>query len=910
MLSLRRQFFDVRPGEHLRTWSMFAYLLCVLFAYYILKPVSRAMFLNQFDIDKLPSLYILIAVFGGTLAYLYSRVAVRSSLRTAVFWAMTLAVGCLVVMWWLIRMGLPWMIYVLNVWVSLFSIVLVSQGWLVASNLFNSREAKRLYALLGLGMVLGAASGGEFTRRTAVVVGTENLLLASAVMVVLAYVAFRVAASQGGTAFQEARAADQAETDFRFRDVVRDISRTRHLQVIIGMMVLTYMVDVLVEYQFQAMAKAAYQDDQLTAFFGMFYGLYLNLTEFVFQLFLTGAIVKWFGVGGTLQIMPATILVSSTGTVVSPGVTSTAVVRLTEASTRYTFNRTGMELLYLPLPVELRNRIKAFIDIFVDRMSRGLGGVLLIVLTATWLNLTVPQIALVVMGLTIPWILLSLRARHEYVATVRRRLESRRLDLATARITVRDPETIRLLEGAASGANPRQASYALSLLSEAPNYDLAPLLRRLVESPAPEIRAKVYELAQRTAVRGLLEQAQKDVGTGVVSHAAVEYILAVAPERRRLAAELLNHTNTLVAEGAVRALESDRELAEDLITRQWLDRLASDDDALRRALAATAVGARGDHGTEVVHRLLADPDPLVARAACRAAGRLRNRAYAYALIEHLATARVRGDAIDALAQFGSTICGTLGDVLIDETSDIRIRRQIPRVLKHIPDQRSVDVLLSTIGHQDLSLRAAALKALNRLREVAPQLNFENTFVTQRIAAEARYYFELSAALEPFRERKNNERSAAALLARTIDERLNQTLERLFRLLGLRYPPKEIHSAYLAVSRRHREEYAAALEFLDNVLERDLKRILLPLLDAPEHVLERGRELFGIERRSAEDAIRELIRSRDPWLVACAMAAAAELKLRSLAPEISQAATEAQDDVSQVARSASAVLAPA
>ncbi len=41
-------------GEHLRLWSMFLYLLFVLFAYYIVKPVSRAMFLTKFDIDKLP----------------------------------------------------------------------------------------------------------------------------------------------------------------------------------------------------------------------------------------------------------------------------------------------------------------------------------------------------------------------------------------------------------------------------------------------------------------------------------------------------------------------------------------------------------------------------------------------------------------------------------------------------------------------------------------------------------------------------------------------------------------------------------------------------------------------------------------------------------------------------------------
>src|SRR5246127_1572847 len=185
--------FDIRHGEHVRPWGMFCYFFAVLMAYYIVKPVSRAMFLTKFDVDKLPSLYIVIAVAGGIFAYLYSKIAAKTSLKTAVFWTILLSVISLVLMWEFIHF--PWMIYVLNIWVSLFSIILVSQGWLVAGNIFNAREAKRLYPLLGMSMVLGAASGGEFTNRVVRLVGTRNLLLACAAIVVAAYGAFRVAVS-------------------------------------------------------------------------------------------------------------------------------------------------------------------------------------------------------------------------------------------------------------------------------------------------------------------------------------------------------------------------------------------------------------------------------------------------------------------------------------------------------------------------------------------------------------------------------------------------------------------------------------------------------------------------------------------------------------------------------------------
>jgi hypothetical protein len=63
-----------------------------------------------------------------------------------------------------------------------------------------------------------------------------------------------------------------------------------------------------------------------------------------------------------------------------------------------------------------------------------------------------------------------------------------------------------------------------------------------------------------------------------------------------------------------------------------------------------------------------------------------------------------------------------------------------------------DVLLSALRQQNLAIRAAVLKALNRLRESNPWLNYSDSFVTEQIHQEARYYFELNAALSAFRQR--------------------------------------------------------------------------------------------------------------------------------------------------------------
>ena len=174
-------------------------------------------------------------------------------------------------------------------------------------------------------------------------------------------------------------------------------------------------------------------------------------------------------------------------------------------------------------------------------------------------------------------------------------------------------------------------------------------------------------------------------------------------------------------------------------------------------------------------------------AAVRSAGELKNREYLNALIRALGNSRLRGDAITRWPASARRFAAARRRAA-RRGLPVRMRRQIPRVLKQIRDQRAVDVLVAAVGHRDLTIRAAVLKALNRLRETAPELNFDNHFVSEQFWQEARYYYELSAALSRSASRTGGR--PRHLLARTIEERLKGTLERLFRLLGLRYPPRK------------------------------------------------------------------------------------------------------------------------
>ena len=98
--------------------------------------------------------------------------------------------------------------------------------------------------------------------------------------------------------------------------------------------------------------------------------------------------------------------------------------------------------------------------------------------------------------------------------------------------------------------------------------------------------------------------------------------------------------------------------------------------------------------------------------------------------------------------------------------------------------------------------------------------------------------------------------------------------------------------------------------MDNLLDHDLKSVLLPVIDGSPHLLDIGREVFGIEMPTVDTVLRRQISSQDFWLAACAMATAAELRTVSLRDEISRAAASGPLEVERVARDAVDVLASA
>jgi len=73
METLFRKLFDIREGEATVATLMFFYGFLIIASLSVLKPVRNSLFLVRFGNEKLPFVFVLVALFSALVAVVYSK---------------------------------------------------------------------------------------------------------------------------------------------------------------------------------------------------------------------------------------------------------------------------------------------------------------------------------------------------------------------------------------------------------------------------------------------------------------------------------------------------------------------------------------------------------------------------------------------------------------------------------------------------------------------------------------------------------------------------------------------------------------------------------------------------------------------------------------------------------------------
>ena len=108
--------------------------------------------------------------------------------------------------------------------------------------------------------------------------------------------------------------------------------------------------------------------------------VYLSLAGFVVGVALTSRIHRSFGIAAALLLLPIGLGASATLILLTGALWAVAGARVMDTTLRYSVDKTTREVLFLPLPADLRFRAKPFIDVTMDRFAKAVAAVLILVL--------------------------------------------------------------------------------------------------------------------------------------------------------------------------------------------------------------------------------------------------------------------------------------------------------------------------------------------------------------------------------------------------------------------------------------------------------------------------------------------------------------------------------------------------
>jgi AAA family ATP:ADP antiporter len=887
------RWLDLRQGEEAPLAFSFVYVALVVAAFLLAKPIRNGLFLHHYGPYALVYVYAAVPLALTVLVPVMTRLAARVGQRALIVASLWFFCANVVLFWLLFRIAEIWLLpAVLYVWVNCFGVIAPVQAWSYVSTLFDTRQAKRLFGLIGAGASFGGITGGLLGRvLVRPVGGTVNLLLVLAAVIAIAAVAVTVFVGRapgpvrGRAGFDLPQPSRARES---FGEAVRAIVRSQYLRLIAALVFLVAIATQWIGFQLSLVADARFAGnaDRLTAFYSSF-NLYLGVIAFLLQVFATGPFLRKYGMTFAILLLPFSLF---GGTVLIFALPVLGTVLLTAAfdqGLRFSVDKASYELLYLPLTQRERAQLKAVIDIVVNRSADAIGAVVLGVATQGFFGLGGYGLGLRgtaaanLVFLTL-WCAVAWRLRSEYVVTIAESIRAHRLDAERAAAAAVERSAAQALDEMLASDEEEQISYALAVLQEQPEARPHPSLTRLLRHRSADIRCRALRLLNESGeisahedVRRLV--ADEDLATRTEAllylsrHTGCDPI-SVAGEIHDFPEHSIRAgiAAYLATPGPAQNVETAR-----MILRAMLDEQGPNASEARRE-AARLLELRPEPFTAEIAAMLAsrELEPGLLKHAARAAGRLGSAEMVPLLIARLSSPESSDEVSDALARIGERGLPHFRRALIDERLPVEARRSLPGILARIGTPSAQALLVDAMLQADAGLRHRIIASLNKVHHSHPHLFADPEAVELVLAAEIMGHYRSYQVLGALSGAPEHE-----AIEEGMRRAMQQELERIFRLIGLAMPGADLHSAYVALSATDRAVRANALEFLETALKPDLAKLLLPLIDPQvtlQQRVETANRLVGATIDSVDGAIDTLLASEDSWLRQTAHAARARL----------------------------------
>ena len=404
---LVRRLVDLRDGEGAAViWSS-AYFLLILTSYYILRPIRDEM-------GRLGGTRNLAWLFTGTLIGMlllhpiFTSFVTRFPRRKFIPFIYRFFIANLVIFFALFHLAndaqTVWVGRIFFIWVSIFNLFVVSVFWSFMTDIYRPEQSKRLFGVLAVGGTVGAIIGSSITGALVAPLGPVNLLLVSALFLEIA------CRAAGGLDRQEERLAGAALTEAAAKrspvgvaasvpvaavsahgtaparnqggdvigggvfDGIRHVMASPYLLGIAVLMLFFTISSTFLYFQQVQIADQAFgANSQGSIQFFARVDWWVNTVTLLTQLFITGRLMKWLGVGPSLAYLPFISVLGFGALALMPTLTAVVVLQVLRRAGNFAIQRPAREVLYTVLARTDKYKSKNFNDTFVYRVGDQVG---------------------------------------------------------------------------------------------------------------------------------------------------------------------------------------------------------------------------------------------------------------------------------------------------------------------------------------------------------------------------------------------------------------------------------------------------------------------------------------------------------------------------------------------------------
>ncbi len=422
------QLYAIPRRDRLFSLYMFASFFLIVTTYWILKPLKKAMFIGYHKLHALTFLgqtidaaqaellikevNILVAFFAMIAYTLLARKFKREhyTLLVSLFF-----VACLVLYYLFLDAASLLSVWSFYLFGDLFITSMLLMFFSFLNDSFDSKTSKVTYGLIGTGGVLGGFFGSSvIAHQSALSDLSSSVLLSLGLVIAIVFIehlAAHIIERRPVLDFHATSETPLPEGGMiaHAMEGMRLTIRSPYLRWLAGIVMLYEITSIVIDYQFTSSVLHSVDPGSYKTYFASVYA-FSNFVALLVQVFLTGWVIRRWGIAVALCVLPISVLLGSLGYLFFPILIFGSLLNTFDYGFAYSIQQTAKELLYVPISRQEKYEAKAFIDIFWLRLGKGIAVLLVYFVSLEFTGESVRWLSLLLVVVMLAWIGLGILA--------------------------------------------------------------------------------------------------------------------------------------------------------------------------------------------------------------------------------------------------------------------------------------------------------------------------------------------------------------------------------------------------------------------------------------------------------------------------------------------------------------------